>query len=74
MDAIRKKMTSLRSETDNLISQIRGFEEDANQANLIAERCDCDIRDVSKKISLLETDYDATNDKLGRNQFAIYNF
>jgi len=71
MDAIRKKMTSLRSETDNLISQIRGFEEDANQANLIAERCDCDIRDVSKKISLLETDYDATNDKLGRNQFAI---
>ena len=65
MDSIKKKMQSLKSETDILYTQIRGFEEETTRANKIAERCEGDIRDVSKKISLLETEYDNTNDKLG---------
>ena len=72
MDAIKKKMQSLKTETDNLYSQIRGFEEETKIANDVASRCESDIREVSKRINLLETDYDMTNDKLGRDHLLFY--
>ena len=72
MDAIKKKMQSLKSETDNLFCQIRGFEQETKQANDVASRCESDIREVSKKINLLETDYDTTNDKLGNYHMLLY--
>ena len=64
MDAIKKKMQSLKSETDNLYSQIRSFEDETKVANEIATNCDSEIREISKRIGLLETDCDNTNDKL----------
>merc|ERR1712110_1215002 len=64
MDAIRKKMQSLKSETDGLYNTIAGFEEATREAAARADQADCDIRDLGKKIQNLEMGYDETNDKL----------
>merc|ERR1712212_1325028 len=64
MDAIRKKMQSLKSETDQLYSTIAGFEEATREASSRADQADCDIRDHGKKVQNLEMSYDETNDKL----------
>merc|ERR1712142_237845 len=64
MDAIRKKMQSLKSETDQLYSTIAGFEEATREASSRADQADCDIRDFGKKVQNLEMSYDETNDKL----------
>merc|ERR1711970_610151 len=64
MDAIRKKMQSLKSETEGLYSIIRGFEEAAKEATARADQADCDIRDYGKKVQTLEMNYDETNDKV----------
>ena len=64
MDAIKKKMQSLKTETDNLFKEIGKFEQETKDANEVANQCECDIRDISKKITSLESDYDITNDKL----------
>ena len=64
MDAIRKKMQSLKSETDQLLATIAKFEGETTEANLKCEKYDCDIRDLGKKINGYEVDFDETNDKL----------
>jgi len=64
MDAIRKKMQSLKSETDSLYKTIAGFENDTKEATDRADQADCDIRDFGKKVQSLEIGYDETNDKL----------
>merc|ERR1712002_1111348 len=64
MDAIRKKMQSLKSETEGLYSIIRGFEDAAKEATARADQADCDIRDYGKKVQTLEMNYDETNDKV----------
>ena len=63
MDAIKKKMQSLKSETDNLIKEIASLDDQARSADEIAQQCECDIRDISKKITMLESDYDISNDQ-----------
>merc|ERR1712215_601425 len=64
MDAIRKKMQSLKGETDTLYKQIAGFEEATREAVARADQADCDIRDYGKKVQQLEIGFDETNDKL----------
>jgi len=64
MDAIRKKMQSLKGETESLYATIRGFEDATKEATGRAEQADCDIRDFGKKVQNLEIAYDETNDKL----------
>jgi len=64
MDAIRKKMQSLKGETDGLYATIRGFEDATKEASARADQADCDIRDYGKKVQQLEIGYDETNDKL----------
>jgi len=64
MDAIRKKMQSLKGETDNLYAIIAGFEEATREAAARADQADCDIRDYGKKVQQLEIGFDETNDKL----------
>merc|ERR1711936_152975 len=64
MDAIRKKMQSLKAETEGLYATIRGFEDATKEATGRAEQADCDIRDYGKKVQQLEIGYDETNDKL----------
>merc|ERR1712198_5775 len=64
MDAIRKKMQSLKSETDGLYKTIAGFEEATREAAARADQADCDIRDYGKKVQQLEIGFDETNNKL----------
>jgi len=64
MDAIRKKMQSLKGETDGLYATIQGFEDATKEAAARADQADCDIRDYGKKVQNLEIGYDETNDKL----------
>merc|ERR1711973_13755 len=64
MDAIRKKMQSLKAETDTLYATIAGFEEATREAVGRADQADCDIRDYGKKVQQLEIGFDETNDKL----------
>merc|ERR1712071_572685 len=61
---IRKKMQSLKGETDGLYATIQGFEDATKEATGRSEQADCDIRDYSKKVQTLEIGFDETNDKL----------
>merc|ERR1712019_302011 len=63
-DAIRKKMQSIKAETDGLYATIQGFEDATKEATARAEQADCDIRDYGKKVQALEISFDETNDKL----------
>merc|ERR1712193_482086 len=64
MDAIGKKMQSLKAETEQLYATIASFEEATREASARADQADCDIRDLGKKVQNLEMGYDETNDKL----------
>eukprot|EP00091_Calanus_sinicus_P007788 TRINITY_DN19039_c0_g1_i1.p1 TRINITY_DN19039_c0_g1~~TRINITY_DN19039_c0_g1_i1.p1 ORF type:complete len:124 (+),score=56.52 TRINITY_DN19039_c0_g1_i1:90-461(+) len=64
MDAIRKKMQSLKGETDGLYATIQGFEDATKESNRLADQADCDIRDYGKKVHSFEIEFDETNDKL----------
>lgn len=64
MDAIRKKMQSLKGETDNLYATIARFDEVKKEADAMSDQHDCDIRDLGKKIQTYESSFDETNEKL----------
>merc|ERR1712149_87899 len=64
MDAIRKKMQSLKAETDGLYATIEKFENSTKDYNKMSDQADCDIRDYGKKVQQLEIAFDETNDKL----------
>merc|ERR1712183_951603 len=64
MDAIRKKMQSLKAETEQLYATIAAFEDATREATARADQADCDIREYGKKVQSLEMNYDETNDKL----------
>jgi len=71
MDAIRKKMQSLKGETDSLYATIAKFEGNTAASNAVSDQCDCDIRDYGKKVHGLEIEFDETNDKLTKNLEAL---
>merc|ERR1712217_897257 len=64
MDAIRKKMQSLKAETDGLYATIQKFEDATKEYNRQADQADCDIRDYGKKVQNLEIAFDETNDSV----------
>ena len=64
MDNIRKKMQSLKYETDELYKNIKENEQVTKEANDKSDRCECDIRDFTKKISKMEADFEETSEKL----------
>merc|ERR1711910_254147 len=66
MDAIRKKVKSLKDETDGLYAIIQKFEDQTKEANALADQCDCDIRDYGKKVHGYEIELDETTDKLNK--------
>merc|ERR1711937_562583 len=66
MDAIRKKMKSLKDETDQLYAIIQKFEDQTKESNRVADQADCDIRDYGKKVHGFEIEFDETNDKLNK--------
>merc|ERR1712242_610176 len=71
MDAIRKKMKSLKDETDGLYAIINRFEEATKESNRVADQADCDIRDFGKKVHGLEIEFDETLDKLNKALLAF---
>lgn len=64
MDAIRKKMQSLKNETDSLFATIKKYEESTLESNARSDQYECDVRDLGKKCQTYECDFDETNDKL----------
>ncbi len=64
MDAIRKKMQSLKIETENLFKTIKALEDEACHSEEVANKCGLEIRDITKRIAYLEADFDLANDKL----------
>merc|ERR1711964_9344 len=71
MDAIRKKMQSLKSETDSLLATIARFEAETKEANAKNDQHEADIRDLGKKIQGYEVEFDETNDKLTKALAAL---
>ena len=66
MDAIRKKMQSLKGETDGLFATIQKFEDTTKEANAMTDQHEIDIRDMGKKIQTYECEFDETFDKLSK--------
>merc|ERR1712168_143333 len=64
MDAIRKKMQSMKAETDDLYKKISEMEDSTKDANKVSDKFDADIRDASKKVQKLETSMEDTLEKL----------
>merc|ERR1712062_21741 len=71
MDAIRKKMQSLKAETDSLMATIARFEGETKEANAKNDQHECDIRDLGKKTQGYEAEFDDTNDKLTKALAAL---
>ena len=57
-------MQSLKAETDNLFGSINRYEEITKEANRADEQHQAGIRDLGKRNTGLEGDFDETNDKL----------
>ena len=64
MDSIRKKMQSLKYETDGMIKNTEEFVAETTRHDENADKCECDIRDYSKKIAKMESAYEETLEKL----------
>ena len=71
MDAIRKKMQSLKGETDVLYATIARYEGVTKEANSQSDQHEADIRDLGKKIQGYESDFDETNDKFIKAMTAL---
>ena len=68
MDAIRKKMQSLKNETNNLYTKIEGYDKSVKECSELDDKYQVDIRDLGKKIQTYECDFDEANDKLTKVQ------
>merc|ERR1712095_260880 len=68
---IRKKMQSLKSETDSLMATIAKFESATKESNAEIDKHECDIRDLGKKTQGYEVEFDETNDKLTKALAAL---
>merc|ERR1711962_486136 len=64
MDAIRKKMQSMKAETDDLHKKINEYETAAKEANGISDKYDAEIRDMGKKVAKLECSMEEPLEKL----------
>merc|ERR1712129_607994 len=68
---IRKKMQSIKGETDVLMSTIARFEGDTKDSNSQSDGYEADIRDLGKKIQGYESGFDETFDKLNKALTAL---
>lgn len=66
MDAIRKKMQSLKTETDGFLNQATNYETRTAELNKGSDKNDAIIRDLSKKIGNIEANLDEAFEKLGK--------
>ena len=52
-----------RVKLEDLVKEITSLDDQAKAADNIAQQCEADIRDISKKITWLESEYDIANDQ-----------
>merc|ERR1712227_541938 len=64
MDAIRKKMQSIKAETDEMYAKINELQENIREANSDSGRFDAEIRDTGKRVQKLETGLEETMEKM----------
>jgi len=64
MDAIRKKMQSMKAETDDLYSKIQDYEDATKEANETSNTNETYIRDLGKKVQKYETKMEETMEQL----------
>eukprot|EP00091_Calanus_sinicus_P013035 TRINITY_DN29031_c0_g1_i1.p2 TRINITY_DN29031_c0_g1~~TRINITY_DN29031_c0_g1_i1.p2 ORF type:complete len:135 (-),score=48.79 TRINITY_DN29031_c0_g1_i1:37-441(-) len=64
MDAIRKKMQSMKAETDDLYSKIKEYEDATKEANETGNTNETYIRDLGKKVQKYETKMEETMEQL----------
>jgi len=64
MDAIRKKMQSMKAETDDLYRKINEFETVTAECNNSSDQFEVQIRDMGKKVQKYETAIEETMEKL----------
>merc|ERR1712117_656533 len=64
MDAIKKKMQSLKTETENSLARAEQLDAEATEANKRAEKTEEHVRDLQKKMQHVENDLDITIEKL----------
>ena len=64
MDAIKKKMQSLKAETDNSLARAEQLDSEAQEANRRAEKTEEHVGDLQKKMQHVENDLDITIEKL----------
>merc|ERR1712154_336498 len=60
----RKKMQSMKAETDELYAKIEELQEATREANSTSERFDMDIRDTGKKVGKFETNLEEIIEKM----------
>merc|ERR1719500_1067972 len=64
MDAIRKKMKSLKYDIDQLYERNEDFAQKIRDSNAISDQCDIQIRDTGKKVQKLETSLEEILEKM----------
>merc|ERR1712203_131544 len=64
MDAIRKKMQSMKAGTDELYAKIEEMQESTREANSESDRFEADIRDTGKRVQKLETGLEEVMEKM----------
>ena len=64
MDAIRKKMQTMKCETDELYAKIAEITDNTKNANAESDKFDMDIRDTGKKVQKFETSLEEILEKM----------
>jgi len=80
MDAIKKKMQSMKLEKDNAMDRADNMEQTARDANARADRAEEEVRNLQKKMQQIENDFDncqeqlmAANTKLEEKEKSLQN-
>merc|ERR1712198_21358 len=63
-DAIRKKMQTMKCETDELYAKIAEITDNTKNANAESDKFDMDIRDTGKKVQKFETSLEEILEKM----------
>ena len=64
MDAIRKKMKSIKDETEGLYAIINKFETETKESNDTLAKAEIELRDLGKKVHNMEVAFEDTIEKL----------
>jgi len=64
MDAIRKKMQSMKAEIDEMYEKVKEFEDLTSSHNKVSDGLDAEMRDLSKKVQRFEARLEETTEAL----------